>query len=83
MANSNKIEKTEELIAGYQEAKFVVSLVQKQKLTANSLNKPKEKVDISARRFYYLSVIYNTLVSGKLFWKSPLRGLVKNGVLKI
>ena len=38
---------------------------------------------MSARGFYYLSVIYNTLMSGKLFWKLPLRGLVENGVLKI
>ena len=44
MAKSNKIEKKEELIAGYQEAECVSSVVQRQKLTANGLNKPKEKV---------------------------------------
>ena len=43
MAKSNKIEKTEELIAGYQEAECVVSVVQRQKLTVNGLNKPKHK----------------------------------------
>ena len=43
MAKSNKIEKTEELIAGYQEAECVVSVVQRQKFTVNGLNKPKHK----------------------------------------
>ena len=43
MAKSNKIEKTEELIAGYQEAECVVSVVQRQKLKVNGLNKPKHK----------------------------------------
>ena len=41
----------------------------------------RKKFDMSARRFYYLSVIYNTFMSGKLFWKRPLRGLVENGDL--
>ena len=40
MAKSNKIEKTEKLREGYQEAEYVVPVVQRQKLTANSLNKP-------------------------------------------
>ena len=44
MAKSNKTEKTEELIAGYQEAECVVSVLQRQKLTANDLSKPKEEV---------------------------------------
>ena len=44
MTKSNKIEKTEELIVGYQEAKCFVSVAQRQKLTANGLNKPKKKV---------------------------------------
>ena len=48
MAKSNKIEKTEELIAGYQEAECVVSVVQRQKLKVNGLNKPKHK-------FWYVS----------------------------
>ena len=48
MAKSNKIEKTEELIAGYQEAECVVSVVQRQKFTVNGLNKPKHK-------FWYVS----------------------------
>ena len=43
MAKSNKIEKTEKLIAGHQEAESVLSLVQKQELTANGLDNPKEK----------------------------------------
>ena len=37
MAKSNKIEKLREW---YQEAEYVVTVVQRQKLTANSLNKP-------------------------------------------
>ena len=43
MAKSNKAEETEELILGYQEAECVVSVVKREKLTANGLNKPKEK----------------------------------------
>ena len=46
MGKTNKIQKTEELIAGYQEAECLwnVSVVQRQKLTANGLNKPKQNV---------------------------------------
>ena len=46
----NKLEKTEELIAQYQEVVSlrnvwnVLSIIQRQKLTANGLNKPKQKV---------------------------------------
>ena len=36
MAKSNKIEKTEELILGYQEAECVVFVAQRQKLTAKT-----------------------------------------------
>ena len=46
-AKSNKIEKTEELIAGYQEAECLWNMLSqsyKAKLTANDLNKPKQKV---------------------------------------
>ena len=50
MAKSNKIEKKEELIAGYQEAECVSSVVQRQKLTANGLNKPKEKVSYVSKK---------------------------------
>ena len=35
----------------------------------------RKKFDMSARKFYYLSVIYNTLMSGKLIWKPQLRGI--------
>ena len=45
----------------------VVSAVQRQTVTAIGLSKPKQKDDMS----------------GKLFWKQPLRGVVENGVLKI
>ena len=48
MVKLNKIEKNEELIAQYvvcsMSLEFVVSVVQRQKLTANSLNKLKQKV---------------------------------------
>ena len=43
MTKSKKIEKTEKLIARHQEAESVLSVVQRQKLTANDLNKPMEK----------------------------------------
>ena len=46
-----------------------------------ALTNLRKKFDMSARRFYYLSVIHNTFMSGKLFWKRPLRGLVENGDL--
>ena len=82
MAKSNKIEKTEKLIAGHQEAESVLSLVQKQELTANGLDNPKEKNWYVSKKIYHHSVICNTLISGKLFWQPPLRGLL-NGVLKI
>ena len=45
----------------------VVFVVQRQTVTAIGLSKPKQKDDMS----------------GKLFWKQPLRGVVENGVLKI
>ena len=45
---------------------FVVSVEQRQKLTANGLNKPNQKFDMS----------------GKLFWRQPLKRVVENGVLK-
>ena len=61
MAKSNKIEKTEELIARHQEAECVLSVVQRQKLTANGLNNLRKQFDMLARRFYYLSVIYKIL----------------------
>ena len=54
MAKSNKTERTEELIAGYQEQNVsrmcysvvthCFSVIQRQKLTTNSLSKPKQKV---------------------------------------
>ena len=45
----------------------VVSVVQREKLMANGLSKPKQKNDMS----------------GKLFWKQLLRGVMENSVLKI
>ena len=48
MAKSNKIEKTEELIAGYQEAKCLWNVLppshKDRNLAANGLNKPKQNV---------------------------------------
>ena len=44
MAKSNKTEKTEELIAGYQEANCVLSVVQRQLLTAKGFSKNKKNV---------------------------------------
>ena len=47
MAKLNKIEKTQDLIAGYQEAEclwMVLSLLHKDKHTADGLDKPKQKV---------------------------------------
>ena len=59
MAESNKIEKTEELIAGYQEEECLwnvlsLSQVQKQKLKANRFNKCKPK----AKNLILMSGIY-------------------------
>ena len=47
MAKLSKIEKTQDLIAGYQEAEclwIVLSLLYKDKYTTNGLDKPKQKV---------------------------------------
>ena len=53
LRKSNKIEKTEELIAGYQEAEclwnilsleYIISFVQRQKLMANGLTKSNQNV---------------------------------------
>ena len=81
IAKSNKIEKTEKMIAGYQEAECVVSIVQRQKLKANCLNKPKKKVSYVSKKKILLP--FSTLMLGKPFCKPPLRGFVENGVLKI
>ena len=45
---------------------FVVSVEQRQKLTANASTNPSKKFDMS----------------GKLFWRQPLKRVVENGVLK-
>ena len=45
----------------------VVSVGQRQKITANGLSELSKKFDMP----------------GNLFWKQPLSGVVKNGVLKI
>ena len=47
MAKLSKIEKAQDLIAGYQEAEclwIVLSLLYKDKYTTNGLDKPKQKV---------------------------------------
>ena len=71
MAKSNKIEKTEELIARYHEAEClwnVLSTSQK---------------DRNLRQMTLTNLSKTSDISGKLLWKQPLRGFVENGVFKI
>ena len=71
MAKTNKIGKTEELIAGYQEAKCLWNVLS-----------PSYK-DRNLRQMALTNLSEKFGTSGKLFWKQPLRGVVENGVLKI
>ena len=70
MVKTNKTQKTEELIAGYQEAECLWIVwspwYKDRNLWQMALNLSK-KFDMS----------------GKLFWKQPLRGVLENSVLKI
>ena len=76
---AKSIEKTEKLISGYQVAECVVSVVQRQKPWING---PKEKVWYVSKKIL-LTFSDISGMSGELFLKQPLRGLVENGVLKI
>ena len=60
--------KTDSRISGSRMSlECVVPVVPRQTVTAIGLSKHKQKDDMS----------------GKLFWKQPLRGVVESGVLKI
>ena len=67
----NKTEKTEELIAEYQEVESLWNVLS-----------PSCK-DRNLRQIVLTSLSKKFDISGKLFWKQPLRGVVENGVLKI
>ena len=71
MAKTNKIGKTEELIAGQQEVKCLW----------NVLSPSHEDRKLRQMVLTNLSEKFGT--SGKLFQEQPLRGVVENGVLKI
>ena len=71
MAKTNKIQKTEELLAGYQEVECHRNVLfpsyKDRNLQQMALTNLSKKFDMS----------------GKLFWKQPLRGVLENSVLKI
>ena len=67
----NKTEKTEELIAEYQEVESLWNVLS---LSNKDRNLRQMALIILSKKFD---------MSGKLFWKQPLRGVVENGVLKI
>ena len=71
MVNSNKIEKTEELIAQYYEVECLWNVLSPSHKDRNL--RQKMALTNPSKNFY---------MSGKLFWKQPLRGFVENGVLK-
>ena len=73
MAKSIKIEKTEELTAGYQEAECLWNV-----LSPSYKDKNLRQMALTNLRCYMF-----LHVSGTLFWKQPLREVVENSVLKI
>ena len=71
MAKTNKIQKTEELIAGYQEAECLWNVL------------PPSNKDRNLRQIALTNLSKTFDMSGKLFWKQQLRGVLENSVLKI
>ena len=71
MAKSNEIDKTEELIAGCQEAECILNV-----LSPTCRDRP-----IGHMALTNLSQKFD--ISGQLFWKQPQRGVVESGDLKI
>ena len=71
MEKSNKTEKTEELIEGYQEAECLWNVLS-----------PSYK-DRNLQQMALINLSKKFDMSGKLFWKQPLKGVVENGVFKI
>ena len=67
----NKTEKTEELIAEYQEVESLWNVLS---LSNKDRNLRQMALIILSKKFD---------MSGKPIWKQPLRGVVENGVLKI
>ena len=71
MTKTSKIQKTEELLAGYQEVECLGNVLfpsyKDRNLQQMALTNLSKKFDMS----------------GKLFWKQPLRGVLENSVLKI
>ena len=59
MAKSNKIEKTEQLIAGYQEAKCLWNVL------------PPSHKDRNLRQMALTNLSKMFDISGKIFWKQP------------
>ena len=59
MAKSNKIEKTEELIAGYQEAKCLWNVL------------PPSHKDRNLQQMALTNLSKMFDISGKIFWKQP------------
>ena len=71
MGKTNKIQKTEELIAGYQEAECLWNVL------------PPSNKDRNLRQMALTNLSKKFDMSGKLFWKQQLRGVLENSVLKI
>ena len=71
MAKSNKSEKTKELIAGYQEAECLWNVL------------PLFCKDRYLRQIALTNLSKKSDMSGKLFRKQSLRGVVENGDFKI
>ena len=71
MGKANKIQKTEELIAGYQEAECLWNVL------------PPSNKDRNLRQMALTNLSKRFDMSGKLFWKQQLRGVLENSVLKI
>ena len=71
IAKTNKIQKTEELIAGYQEAECLWNVLSQ------------SYKDRNLRQMTLTNLSKKFDMSGKLFWKQPSRGVLENGVLKI
>ena len=68
MAKSNKIEKKKEMVAEYQEAECLWNVLS-----------PSYK-DRNLRQLALTNLSKKFDMSGKLFWKQPLIGVVENGV---
>ena len=70
MVKLKKTENTEELIAQYQEVECLWNVL------------PLSYKDRNLRQMALTNTSKKFDISGKLFWKQPLSGVVENGVLK-